>query len=81
MKQALLKFTAYAIILFFCCFSLCVSAQNSTDDKAADFLRQSNKLYTVITVVVTIFAGIIVFLIFQERKISKLEKQLKDKQP
>lgn len=49
------------------------------DARAADFLRQSDSLFVVISILVTIFAGIIVFLIFQERKISKLEKQLKDK--
>ena len=54
-------------------------AQNSIDDKAADFLRHSNNLYVVISILVTIFAGIIIFLVFQERKISKLEKQLNDK--
>jgi len=51
----------------------------SLDEQAADFLRQSDKLYVVITVLVTIFAALIVFLIMQERKISKIEKQLKDK--
>ena len=51
----------------------------SLDEQAGDFLRQSDKLYVVISILVTIFAVLIVFLIFQERKISKLEKQLKDK--
>ncbi|HYV95697.1 MAG TPA: hypothetical protein VE978_28255 [Chitinophagales bacterium] len=60
---------------------LILHAQNSADEKAADFLRQSDNLYVVISILVTIFAGIIIFLIFQERKLSKLEKQLKDKQP
>jgi len=57
------------------------SAQNTISDSANDFLRQSNKLYVVISILVTIFAGIIIFLILQERKISKLEQQLKDKHP
>lgn len=51
---------------------------NSLDQEAANFLRESGKLYVVITILVTIFAGIAIFLIFQERKISKLEKKLKD---
>ena len=49
------------------------------DERANDFLRQSDKLYVVMSVLITIFAALIVFLIFQERKISKLEKQLKEK--
>jgi hypothetical protein len=51
------------------------------DEQAGNFLRESGKLYVVITVLVTIFAGIVIFLIFQERKISKLEKKLKDREP
>ena len=51
------------------------------DQEAANFLRESGKLYVVITVLVTIFAGIVFFLIYQERKISKLEKKLKDNEP
>ena len=61
------------------CCTLILQAQKSVDEKAADFLRLSDNLYVVISILVTIFTGIIVFLIFQERKISKLEKQLKEK--
>lgn len=53
---------------------------NGLDEQAANFLRESGKLYVVITILVTIFAGIVIFLIFQERRISKLEKKLKDHQ-
>ena len=65
------------ILLLTCIVAL--KAQSSADEKAADFLRQSDNLYVVISILVTIFAGIVIFLIFQERKISRLEKQLKDK--
>jgi len=39
-----------------------------------------SKLFIVIVSVVTIFAGLIIYLISLDRKISKLEKQFKDKQ-
>jgi len=39
-----------------------------------------SKLFIVITSLVTIFAGLIIYLISLDRKISKLEKQFKDKQ-
>lgn len=55
-----------------------IAGAQSIDEQAGNFLRESGKLYVVITVLVTIFAGIIIFLIFQERKISKLEKKFKD---
>ena len=55
-----------------------IAGAQSIDEQAGNFLRESGKLYVVITVLVTIFAGIVIFLIFQERKISKLEKRIKD---
>jgi hypothetical protein len=69
----------FLITLSLVCCILTLHAQKSVDEKAADFLRRSDNLYVVISILVTIFAGIIVFLIFQERKISKLEKQLKER--
>ncbi|MEO5675435.1 MAG: CcmD family protein [Chitinophagales bacterium] len=66
-------------LIIFCFLSLCIQAQNTADETAARFLRESNSLYAVITILVTIFAGIILFLILQDKKISKLEKQLKAK--
>jgi hypothetical protein len=60
--------------------SLSLSAGAHTPDQmAGEFLQASNKLYVVIAVLVTIFAALIIFLIFQDRRISRLEKQLKDK--
>jgi CcmD family protein len=81
MKYRILKFFCLLFTVLYLLVSFSASAQNSIDEKAADFLRESNKLYVVISILVTIFAGIIIFLIFQERKISKLEQQLKDKKP
>ena len=39
-----------------------------------------SKLFIVIVSVVTIFAGLIIYLISLDWKISRLEKQFKDKQ-
>ena len=38
-----------------------------------------SKLFIVIASLVTIFAGLIIYLVSLDRKISKLEKQFKDK--
>jgi uncharacterized integral membrane protein len=65
--------------ILFSIFFLAVNAQPSVDEKANNFLRQSNSLYVVVSILITIFAGIIFFLILQERKISKLEKQINSK--
>ena len=48
-------------------------AQNS-QPAMADTLRSEGKIYVVVLVLATIFAGIIAFLVHLDRKISKLEK-------
>jgi uncharacterized integral membrane protein len=41
----------------------------------ADTFRSNGKIYVVVAVILTIFAGIIFYLIRLDRKISKLEKE------
>ena len=43
----------------------------------ADEMRSNGKIYVVVAVLVTIFIGIIIYLIRLDRKISKLEKESK----
>lgn len=43
-----------------------------------DFMRETGKIYVVVGVLVLIFLGIVTFLIRLERKLTKLEHQLKD---
>lgn len=53
-----------------------VFSQNT--DKAvemADTMRSNGKIFVVVAVIVTLFAGIILYLISLDRKISKLEKE------
>ena len=54
-------------------------AQNTTanEPEMADKLYADGRIYVVVAVVATIFAGIIVYLINIDSKISKLEKQIK----
>ncbi len=40
----------------------------------ADALQSNGKIYVVVLVICTIFAGIILFLIYLERKIRKIER-------
>lgn len=42
----------------------------------ADTMRSNGKIYVLVGVIVLIFAGITVYLISTDRKISKLEKNL-----
>ena len=56
-------------------------AQDTTanDPEMADKLYANGRIYVVVAVVATIFAGIIVYLINLDSKISKLEKQIKNR--
>ncbi|MGZ3753378.1 MAG: CcmD family protein [Mucilaginibacter sp.] len=49
-------------------------AQGALPDMA-DKMRADGKIYVVVLVLATIFAGIILYLVRLDRKISKLEKQ------
>lgn len=43
----------------------------------ANEMRSNGKIYVVVAVLVTIFIGIVIYLIRLDRKISKLEKETK----
>ena len=42
--------------------------------KMADVMKENGKIYVVIAVMLTILAGLVLYLIRLDRKISKLEK-------
>ena len=56
---------------------LLIQAQDATNQKSimADLMRNNGKIYVVIAVMLTILAGLIVFMMRLDRKISQLEKQ------
>lgn len=62
------------LLLSVACFS-----QGSDQIEMADELFQSGKIYVVVAVLSIIFIGIVVYLIMLDRKISKLEKEIKNK--
>ncbi len=43
-----------------------------------DFMRSMGKMYVVVAVIVAIFLGIVVYLIRLDRKLTKLEDQIKN---
>ncbi len=47
-----------------------------SQDNTPDFAHSIGKIYVVVAVIVTIFIGIIGFLLLIERKVSRLEKQM-----
>ena len=48
--------------------------------KSADFMQSIGKIYAVVAVIVLIFLGIIAFLIYLERRISRMENQIINKE-
>ena len=65
------------ITLLFTAVTLFAQDTTANDPEMADKLYADGRIYVVVAVVATIFAGIIVYLINLDSKISKLEKQLK----
>ena len=47
------------------------------DARMADTMRSEGKIYVVVAIILVIFFGLIAYLIYTDRKISKLEKRLK----
>lgn len=50
-------------------------AQETDTVEMADAMRANGKIYVVLAVILTIFAGIVIYLIRLDRKITKLEKE------
>ena len=44
----------------------------------ADTMRSEGKIYVVVAIVLTILIGLVVYLFMLDRRVSKLEKDLKD---
>lgn len=56
-------------------FNLFLFAQDTTKKvEMADVMRSNGRIYVVVAVLLAIFAGIILYLIRLDRKITRLEK-------
>jgi len=62
---------------FFLSTLLVICGYISFAQSPGDNMRSNGKIYVVVAVLVTIFIGIILYLIRLDRKISKLEKETK----
>lgn len=59
-------------------FLLSTFFANAQEVEMADSFRSDGKIYVVITVLGVIFVCIVAALIMLERKLSRLEKEIKD---
>jgi len=60
-------------------FALLLSVIGKAQDSSpamADVMRENGKIYVVVTVLVIIFVGMIVYLISIDKKASRLQKEL-----
>jgi CcmD family protein len=74
------KIYASLLLLPALTLGLVARAQDGTGDKPvemADRMRADGKIYIVVAVLVTIFLGLIVYVARLDRKISRLEKEIK----
>lgn len=81
MKNNLLARLAGALgllqFLLFSATAVFAQAPGTDNPEMADALRQSGKIYVVVTAVVIIVAGLLCYLISLDRKVSKLEREIK----
>ncbi|MBI1222798.1 MAG: CcmD family protein [Bacteroidetes bacterium] len=56
---------------------LITMAASAQDAEMADVMRANGKINVVVAVLATIFIGLIVFLIYLDRRVKKLEKESK----
>ena len=70
MKQLLIT-----LFVLLCMFT--VHAQDNTAQAANEGMRAGGKIYVVLAVALTILVGLILYVIRLDRKITKLERQVK----
>ncbi len=59
-------------------FTLIAIATTYAQAESTDFMRSIGKIYVVVAVIVIVFLGIVVFLVRLDRKLTKLESQIKE---
>ncbi len=75
MSSHLVKLTVFLL------FSpMAVLHAQSSDIPMADTFRAEGKIYVVVAVMLVIFSGLISYLIYVDRKVSKLEKDVKEQE-
>jgi hypothetical protein len=60
--------------IFFFAFTAAFSQENQPVEMA-DAMRSNGKIYVVVAVIITLFLGIILYLVSLDRKLTKLEKE------
>ncbi|MBS1919531.1 MAG: CcmD family protein [Bacteroidetes bacterium] len=65
-------------LLFLLALSITVLGQGENQTvQMADLMRSNGRIYVVVAVMLTILTGLILYLVRLDRKISRLEKEIK----
>lgn len=77
-KKVILVFVLYSLLSFmvFAPLSLAQNAENTTIEMA-DKMRSDGKIYVVVLVVAIVFTGLTIYAINTDRKLTKLEKEVR----
>ncbi len=62
-------------VMIMAVMSFAANAQDTAASANTDIMKSNGKIYVVMVVVVVIVAGLFLYLLRLDRKISKLEKQ------
>lgn len=66
------------LLLAFCFalwFTVIHAQEKLNEPEMADTFRSNGKIYVVVAVILTIFAGIIIYLVRLDRKMSRIERE------
>jgi len=69
------RFSLILVLVFF--YSIILFAQSNDEVEMADVLRRDGKIYTVVFGVVVILTAMIILLLRVDRKVYKLEQEIK----
>ena len=69
-----MKHKCYALLLAVFCMLQAIAQRPSATVEMADTFRSNGKIYVVVAVILTIFIGIILYLVRLDRKLSRIEK-------
>jgi hypothetical protein len=65
---------SFLTILFFLTAGLCTAQ----DAPMADTMRSDGKIYVVISVIAVVFISLALFLVYLDRKLSRVERRLRE---
>lgn len=69
------KLRTFITLLLLPGLSTVINAQDGKESSVGEFMRSNQRSYVVIAVLLTILAGLILYMVRLDRKISKLEKE------